>query len=287
MSIRFADLHTHTTASDGLETPSSNVRAASAAGLAAVAITDHDTVAGVEEALAEGKRLGVEVVPGVEISTTAGGRDIHVLGYFVDIRDETLLGHLDRQRRARDERNERIAAKLRELGLAITMEEVEASVPEKKPDETIGRPHIAALLVRKGYVASMKEAFDRYLADGAAAYVAPDRNGPLDAAGWIRQAGGAAVLAHPGLYRNVALVTEWLDSGAFDGVEAYHSDHSPEEEALFARLAEQRGLPATAGSDFHGARGGIVFHGAIGSKRVDTVVLDKLRQACSVRAQRQ
>lgn len=166
--INRCDLHTHTLASDGMQSPADNVRLASARGLVAVAITDHDTVSGVEEAVKAGEQYGIQVVPGVEISTRAGGKDIHVLGYFVDIHNAKFLERLESLRRTREGRNTRILEKLQELGLSVTMDDVIRVMnrPLDK-DETIGRPHIADALVHKGYVKNMREAFDLYLAEGS------------------------------------------------------------------------------------------------------------------------
>lgn len=274
--MAFADLHTHTTASDGTRRPEENVRLAAEAGLGAVAITDHDTVSGLEEALAAGITYGIAVVPGVEISTVQDGVDVHVLGYWIDYKDPLLLERLGSLRETRDRRNEMILARLRELGCELTYDDVLASLQaSKKPDDTIGRPHIADALVRKGYVATMAEAFDKYLANGAAAYVNPPRITPAEAVSWIRAAGGTAVLAHPGLYGMDELVPQLAKLG-LAGVEAYHADHSPEQEAFYAALAGSHGLLVTAGSDYHGERGGVVFHAPIGGRRIDAEVVDRL-----------
>jgi predicted metal-dependent phosphoesterase TrpH len=279
MTILYADLHTHTTASDGTNSPSANVRMAAEAGLAAVAITDHDTVSGIREALEEGTRIGIRVVPGVEISTVANGQDIHVLGYFIDYEDESFLRRLEELRRTRDRRNEMLIERLRELGVDISMEEVLKELEgSKSKDDTIGRPHIAAVLVKKGYAASIQEAFERYLGKQGAAYVNPPRIGPTTAVEWIREAGGAAVLAHPGLYDDDKLVMELIAFG-IDGIEAYHSDHSPEDEEKYARLAQRHGLLITAGSDFHGERNGQVFHAPIGARKIDAAVIDRLLES--------
>jgi predicted metal-dependent phosphoesterase TrpH len=279
MTILYADLHTHTTASDGTNSPSANVRMAAEAGLAAVAITDHDTVSGIREALEEGTRIGIRVVPGVEISTVANGQDIHVLGYFIDYEDESFLRRLEELRRTRDRRNEMLIERLRELGVDISMEEVLKELAgSKSKDDTIGRPHIAAMLVKKGYVASIQEAFERYLGKQGAAYVNPPRIDPTTAVEWIREAGGAAVLAHPGLYDDDKLVMELIAFG-IDGIEAYHSDHSSEDEEKYARLAQQHGLLITAGSDFHGERNGQVFHAPIGARNIDATVIDRLLES--------
>lgn len=274
------DLHSHTQASDGMNTPSENVRIAYERGLAALAITDHDTVAGVKEALQAGESLNITVVPGVEISTLTDETDIHVLGYYVDYRDPVFLERLAGLRRTRDNRNTKILQKLNELGIEMTMEEVIGGLGRPlAPDESIGRPHIADALVLKGHALNLRDAFDRYLAQGAAAYVPQPRIHPKEACEWIRDAGGAAVLAHPGLYGNDQLVRAIIEEGGFSGIEVFHSDHGAPEEERYSAMAAECGLIVTAGSDYHGERQGQVFHGDIGSRQVPMEVLDQLQQA--------
>jgi Predicted metal-dependent phosphoesterases (PHP family) len=282
MVVGKADLHNHTTASDGTMSPAAVVARAKAAGLAAVAITDHDTMAGVEEALAEGKKLGIIVVPGVELSTVADGRDIHMLAYYPDWHNEQWQERLAGLRTTRGRRNEMIVARLVELGIPVTMQEVEQIAAEqagagRSKEKTIGRPHIAELLIRKGAVATMAEAFDRYLAEGGAAYVNPPRLHPFEAIEWIHEAGGTSVVAHPGLYGRDDLVEQLIHKGV-QGIEVYHSDHGPEAEQRYTDLAMRYGLIVTGGSDFHGERQGQVFHGEIGSRTVDVAVLDQLNR---------
>ncbi len=282
VQLAFADLHTHTQASDGMNTPAENVRLAAEAGLGALAITDHDTVAGVAEALAAAEQHGIMVVPGVEISTMEDGKDIHILGYYFDITDTMLLQRLEGLRRIRDERNEMILSKLRELGLQITMDDVFAQLGrELLPDESIGRPHMADTLVAKGYVSDMKEAFDKYLAQGAAAYVSPPRITPMEATEWILEAGGVPVMAHPGLYGDDDLVARIFDKSRLAGIEVYHSDHTPDDEQRYLKLAEQRSLIVTGGSDYHGERQGKVFHGPLGGRKVPITVVQQLRDAAN------
>jgi len=273
-----ADLHIHTTASDGVSSPEEVVRLAKQAGLAAIAITDHDTVAGVREAREAGDKLGITVVSGVEISTQMQGKDIHLLGYYIDIEDELLLSRLERLRSVRDRRNEMIIEKLNEQGIQITLSEVWHTV-KKKPGEdlTIGRPHIAEALVHMGVVRSISEAFDRYLGEGGSAYVSPERIAPQEAIRWIHEAGGSAVIAHPGLYGDDELVARIIDSG-LDGIEAYHSDHSPEEESRYAAMAERAGLLATAGSDYHGERMKEMRHQHIGARTAHVSLLHRLNR---------
>lgn len=274
------DLHSHTQASDGMNKPAENVRLAKEKGLTGLAITDHDTVAGIEEALLAGKELGVDVVPGIEISTRAGGKDIHVLGYFLDYEDEQLQERLARLRSVREERNHLIIAKLQQLGVEITMEEVQAGLDRPlRPGESLGRPHIADALVRKGYVSDMREAFDRYLAEGKPGYASLPRIAPEEAIMWIHEGGGAAVLAHPGLYGDDELVRSILEHGKPDGIEVYHSDHGPEEESRYTAMAEQYGLIVTGGSDYHGVRQGVVFHGDLGGRTAPPGAVERLKQA--------
>jgi predicted metal-dependent phosphoesterase TrpH len=280
------DLHCHTTASDGMFAPAEVVHKGHAAGLSAIAITDHDTVAGVAEAAEEGERLGITVVPGIEISTYAEGADIHVLGYFTANDNELWQERLSSLRGVRGNRNVLIVEKLRSLGIAIAWSDVEGIANERRPADgtkgkSIGRPHIAEALIRKGVVATMGEAFDRYLAAGAAAYVEMPKVHPVEALCWIKEAGGAGVIAHPGLYGRDALVKELIAAGA-DGIEVYHPDHGAESEQRYLELAHRHGIIATGGSDYHGERNGESYHGAIGSRYAspDTIraLLDKLLQ---------
>ncbi|MDQ0059564.1 PHP domain-containing protein [Paenibacillus harenae] len=278
-----ADLHTHTTASDGLHSPTDIVQFAKAAGLSAVAITDHDTIAGVAEAIVAGERIGVRVVPGVEVSTVAGGQDIHILGYFTDGSDKQWLARLASLRDVRNHRNDMIVSRLNELGVSITMDDVREAARSKQAASdssekafSIGRPHIAEVLIRQGVVSTMSEAFDKYLASGAAAYVNPPRLTPFEAVDWIHEAGGTSVIAHPGLYGDDELVEAIAKHGA-NGIEVFHSDHGAEEESRYAELAAKYGLIVTGGSDFHGSRQGEVFHGAVGSRTVDAVTIELLR----------
>ncbi|MHA7963657.1 PHP domain-containing protein [Paenibacillus sp. CAU 1782] len=280
--IELADLHTHTTASDGLHSPSEVVAMAAKAGLAAIAITDHDTIAGVSEAQEAGKKLGIQIVPGVELSTNAEGQDVHVLGYFTDNGNDQWLSRLKRLRGGRSQRNEEILKKLRHLGLEVQMEDVHAAAMRRAgvgldalSTLTIGRPHIAQALIDKGFAADMEEAFRQYLAEGAAAYVSQSRVHPMEAIGWIKEAGGVAVIAHPGLYGADDLVEELCRSSA-DGLEVFHSDHGPQEEERYSAMAKRCGVLMTGGSDFHGLRGDQSYHGALGSTNVPLSRVDEL-----------
>lgn len=279
------DLHTHTTASDGMLSPAENVRLARQKGLAAVAITDHDTVAGIPEALEAARQYGITVIPGIEISTRMKGKDIHVLGYYMDYRESVFLERLEGLRRTRDERNGLIIARLNELGIPITIEEVENRLGRPlEPDETLGRPHIAEVLVAKGFAADFRDAFDKYLAEGAAAYVSVPRLSPGEACQWIREAGGVPVLAHPGLYGDDELVCSIIEQDKPAGLEVSHSDHNAAAEAKYRSMAESYGLIPTGGSDFHGVRQGVVFHGELGGRTVNIRALDLLQAAAQERA---
>lgn len=247
------DLHVHTTASDGTLTPSQAVHLAKKRQLKAIAITDHDTVDGVKEALEQGKRLSIEVIPGVEISANAKTGSLHLLGYFVETERGILKEKLERLKQARSERNPRIADRLNDLGVHITYEEaVRASGGGQ-----VGRPHFAQVLVNRGYVRSISEAFDRYLAQGAPAYVRKFRFEVKEAMDIVLEAGGVPVLAHP-FTMNCApdeletRVTELVQDG-LKGIEVFYPDHTGEQTVQYQRLADKLGLVKTGGSDFHGA----------------------------------
>lgn len=246
------DLHIHTTASDGTLTPPQAVRLAKKRQLRAIAITDHDTIDGVKEAIAEGKRESLEVIPGVEISAKVITGSLHLLGYFVETEHGVLREKLERLKQARSERNPRIVKKLNDLGIGITYEEVVRA----SGGGQVGRPHFAQVLVDRGYVRSISEAFDRYLAQGAPAYVRKYRFRVKEAIDVILKARGVPVLAHPFTLnctpeeletRLTALVQDGLK-----GIEVFYPDHTAEQIALYQRLAEKLNLVKTGGSDFHG-----------------------------------
>src|SRR5687767_15768521 len=194
MTERYVDLHSHSTASDGTLAPAEVVRLAVRSGLSGLAITDHDTIDGLPEAVAEAKSAGIDFLPGIEISCEVPRpATMHILGLGVDPESPALNEMARRMVAGRNERNPQIVAKLNELGMRITLEEGE----QEAGGDVVGRPHIAAVLLRKGYVSSIKQAFDRYLGAGAAAYFGRDRMEPGPAMAVIREAGGVAVLAHP------------------------------------------------------------------------------------------
>jgi 3',5'-nucleoside bisphosphate phosphatase len=247
------DLHAHTLYSDGSASPAQLVALAHSRGARAIAITDHDTVAGLAEGRAAADELGIEFVNGIEISAEYSPGTMHILGYFVNADSRPLAVKLDELRNARNNRNPRIAARLQALGLDINYEDV----ARLAGNEVVGRPHFARLMVERGYARSIQDAFDRYLAKGAAAYVEKARLSPAESIALIHEAGGAAVLAHPYQLRlpsieEVERLIVELAAMGLDGIEAIYSRHSPVERDVYARMAARHGLLVTGGSDYHG-----------------------------------
>lgn len=292
MSNTYVDLHCHSTASDGTYSPTDVVKLAKERNLSALALTDHDTINGVAEASRVAGELGIDFLPGIEISAEyPHPGTMHILGYGIDpnssvLRDltTTLLG-------GRDDRNPKIIAKLQELNVAITMEEVEKEAkvevagadggpPKKKP---IGRPHIAAILLRKGYVSSIKQAFDKYLAPGGLAYFDKERLAPHTALQMIRDSGGIAVLAHPVQlrYTNDAqletVLKDLVDHG-LGGIEVIHSDHDEKLVQQYTELAKRYNLVMTGGSDFHGTNKKDIDLGTARGRKVPREFFDRLRE---------
>jgi predicted metal-dependent phosphoesterase TrpH len=267
------DLHLHTTHSDGSLTPAEVLRLAHKAQVNALAITDHDIVSGIPEAMGVGAELGIEVIPGVEISSRLGDSELHILGYCLHWEDPELNRRLAALRASRHSRNPQIIERLRSLGLDVTYEEVQALAGT----DSVGRPHIARILIDKKYVTSAKEAFDRYLADGRPAYVARDLPEPADAIDWIRAAGGVAVLAHP-TWAKVsgeglnALLTRLKGEG-LGGIEVHYSTHTKRQTTEYLDLAKRLNLLVTGGSDFHGITKPDI---EVGTGRGDLKVPEKL-----------
>jgi predicted metal-dependent phosphoesterase TrpH len=250
---RTLDLHAHTTASDGDQSPTQLVQRAHAIGLTALAVTDHDTTAGLSEALEAGRRLGVEIVPGIELSAEIEVGQCHILGLLIDPAYPALNDRLREVIENRDKRNERIVEKMqKDLHLDITLEEVEA----ESGGQVVARPHFAKVLLRKGYVTSMQQAFDEYLGKGSKAYVDRDRLTPEECIALIHGAGGVAILAHPNNLKRNEAGTEAeilrLQSLGMDGIEARYNRHTPEENAYYLALAARHDLLTSGGSDFHG-----------------------------------
>ena len=276
------DLHLHTTHSDGSLPPAEVLALAHKAGVTALAITDHDITTGLPEALEAGARLGIEIIPGVEISSRFGESELHILGYFLDWQDPTLNTRLAGLRASRHRRNPQIVERLRALGCDLTYDEVR----ELAGTESVGRPHIAQVLMRKGYVKSAKEAFDRFLAQGKPAYVPRDLPEPVEAMGWIRAAKGVPVLAHPlwakqggeGLFK----LCEKLKTEGLGGMEVHYSTHNPKQTAELLDIATRLNLLVTGGSDFHGmTKPDIEVGVGKGGLTVPVKLLDPLKKAAS------
>ncbi len=247
------DLHLHTTASDGTMSPAELVKYAREKGLKVIAITDHDTIEGLPEGIQEGNKLGVEVIPGVELSADTPKGTMHLLGYYIDPASPELADKLKILQQARMERNLKMVERLHDLGISLELSEVKAA-PEHGQ---IGRPHFAYTMVRKGYAQNIQDAFDRYLGKGRPAYVEKFRFAPAEAMQVIRKAGGITVLAHPFTLKQPepkdfeALIPE-LKAKGLDGIEVYYPEHSDGQKRLYRDVAKKYGLVISAGSDFHG-----------------------------------
>jgi predicted metal-dependent phosphoesterase TrpH len=278
----FVDLHSHSTASDGTFAPAEVVRLSKAAGLVGLALTDHDTIAGLAEAASEAARLGLAFVPGIEISAVPpiDNGTLHILGYCIDPQNAVLTEMTRQLIDARDNRNPRIIERLRELGIDITMNEALAQAQ----GGVLGRPHIAALLVKKGVVKTIKQAFDEYLGQGGKAYFDKERLSPRDAIGRIRQAGGLPVVAHPIQLRTAndaqlqQVIKDLVDLG-LAGIEVIHSDHGPAEVEKYTGLADRYNLLKTGGSDFHGTNKKDINLGVANGRRVPKQWMDELLAA--------
>jgi 3',5'-nucleoside bisphosphate phosphatase len=267
------DLHLHTTASDGTLTPSDLVSRARAAGLSIFSVTDHDTTAGLAEAAAAARACGGELIDGIEISAVEEGRDVHVLGYFVDPRAPALCAFLERQREDRLRRVREMAERLAALGAPIDVDPILADAARGR---SVGRPQVASALLARGHVATRDEAFDRFLEYGGPAFVPRCGASAAEVIVIVHEAGGLASLAHPGLLRRDHLIAPLAEAG-LDALEVRHSDHDAETESKYRAMARALGLLVTGGSDFHGDNG----HRAC---RLGTVTLaaedyDRLRSA--------
>jgi len=270
----FVDLHTHSAASDGSLSPAGVVELAERRRLAAVALTDHDTVAGLPEARRAARRLAVRFICGVEISAEYVGGALHMLGLGIDPADRALRDLLRRLVHARRQRNPRMITKLRQLGIDITLSEVRALAG----GAVVGRLHMAAVLCRKGYVRTVQEAFARYLGYGAPAFVDKERLSPPEAIQGIHAAGGLAVLAHPPQlnYRNLAhlnCTVRDLMAHGLDAIEVYHYDHTPQQTRWYLDLARGLGLLVAGGSDFHGPA---KPEARLGRPKVPTLAVEQL-----------
>jgi predicted metal-dependent phosphoesterase TrpH len=279
-----ADLHMHTNHSDGTLNPVELANLAKAQAVDAVALTDHDTIDGIPQLVEEMNKLGLEVIAGVELSAQFQPGTLHILGYGFD-QDGPMRDKLKKFQKARAERNPRILEKLKELGMDLTLLEVQ-QISQAKGQ--IGRPHIARALHAKGYVASYEEAFHKYLTKGAPAYVSKAAWSVEECVEMIHGSGGAAVVAHPVQMKlrgeDLRRMVKELASLGMDGLEVVHPDHNPENQRTYAALAEEFGLLTTGGSDFHGDhKPGI----QLGQGRPPYQFLEKLRDRIKTIRQKQ
>lgn len=268
------DLHTHSNRSDGTLAPADVITLAARRDLAGVALTDHDSFEGLDEAAGTVAELGLDFVPGIEFSAEYEGASLHILGYWVDPGDAAVNAELDRLTATRMRRGEMIVEKLRELGFDVSFDRVR----EIAGGHTIARPHVAQAMVEAGIVATEKEAFERYISDDGLAYVPKHALEPIEALRLIRSAGGACVLAHPGMWRGNGSVPEELiermAEGGMVGLEVWHPDHDDEMRATYASLAGRLGLVATSASDCHGERYGY----RLGTERTDEETFADLKR---------
>ena len=266
----WVDLHMHSTCSDGSFSPREVVQRAAGFGFSAISLTDHDTVDGVAEAQATGAEVGIEVVPGTELSAQVGSKDVHILGYFIAVENADLLASLTRFRAARLERAEKMVVKLNQMGIHLKM----AHVLAKAGTAAVGRPHVADALVEEGFVFSADEAFQKYLGYAKPAYQPKFTMTPAEAIEIIHASGGLASLAHPVLYAQDSLVGELAAQG-LDGLEVMHIKHDAAAVARYSALAERYGLLKTGGSDCHGdGRGEAVM----GKVKAPGAFLEALRE---------
>ena len=278
MQQRLIDLHTHSTCSDGSMTPTELVEHAAKNGLAAIALTDHDTVIGVEQAVAAGKKYGVEVVPAIEFSVKSK-TETHILGYFIDIHNTDLKEILGEIIEKRIERNVMTAKLLQDIGFDVTLEEAAALAP----GGIVGRAHFARVMMNKGYVSSVKEAFDKYLSSGKPAYFGNQKLEAKTAIEVIHSAGGVAFLAHPHLIKisddELEKYLKELKSYGLDGLEGYYTDYDEEMQTKFQAMAKRHGLELSGGTDFHAAMKPHISIGTgTGNMAIPYTVLERIKE---------
>ena len=274
MPERRADLHIHTYYSDSTMSPREVVREAAKAALACIAITDHDTVDGVPEAVSEAGKLGIEVIGGVELSSEHGKKDVHILGYGFELKKSPLVLKLKDMQQARMERMKKMVAKLNALGFNDIRYE---DVAIRTRSDAVGRLHLAQLLVEKRHVDNLDMAFERYLGEGAQAYFSKFRQTPAEAVKLIKDSGGVAVMAHPMLTQRDEIIPELVRAG-LDGLEVYYPNCSMEITNFYTRLAAKHGMLITGGSDAHGAGKKNTY---IGKAYVPCEHVEKLKKLCS------
>jgi len=269
-SEKYIDLHTHSVFSDGLCEPAELVRRAVAAGMHALALSDHDSLAGFGALARAAGEVGLEVITGVELSCEFQGRDLHVLGYGVSVEYQQLQDALQVFRDARETRGIAIIDKLHGLGVYVDKD----AIMKKAEGGALGRPHIAEALLEGGYVSSFGEAFDRYIGEDCPAYVEKYKMSPNEAVTRIREAGGLSFIAHPGYYLQHDPDLNALLEYGFDGIEIYHPSHNRKTTEHLTQIAASRGIMASGGSDFHGVEG----RNIIGEVPVPYELLEKIKE---------
>ena len=242
------DLHLHTTASDGLFDPQTLVQMAWRAGIRTLSVTDHDTVAALDEVEAAAKASGMTFVPGIEVTAVHEGRDVHVLGYFIDRSNEHLAAFLEKQRADRVRRVLAIADRLADMGKRIGRDEL---IADRAPGRSLGRPLVAQALVKAGHVADMRQAFEQLIGEGRPAFMPRIGPTPADVIDIIERAGGVASLAHPGILRRDDLIPGLIDAG-LSALEAFHSEHDAATSEHYLGMADRLGVLVSGGSDYHG-----------------------------------
>jgi predicted metal-dependent phosphoesterase TrpH len=267
--MKSADLHTHTLFSDGTQGPQGLVAAAKEAGLDCIALCDHDTVEGVGPAIAAGNEQGLEVLPGIELSTEYCGREVHLLGYLIDCQNQALREKLDFLKNNRIRRIYEIVDKLKDMGVRLNPDAVFSLAPVG----TVGRLHIARAMLKEKLVASLDEAFGRFIGDRCPAYVCGFRLGPEEAIGLIKQAGGISVMAHPYSVDRDELIPQLVAAG-LEGLEAYYPEHTQAMVNFYLDMAKRYHLLATGGSDYHGDAKPAVKIGAV---RVPYELVERLK----------
>lgn len=280
--MSYIDLHTHTTASDGTDTPSKLVQNAVDKKLSAIAITDHDTVAGIPEALETAKNLPIEVVAGIELSCLYNDKDLHMLGYFIDYKKQSFLEKLEELKKKREYRNEQMRQKLEQNGIYLTMEQIQGQAEQS----VITRAHFAKAMEEAGYIKSKEEAFLKYIGDGCPCFVQKLRFTPKEAIDLIHSAGGVAVLAHPLIYKmsydEIDLLLKHLKECGLTGVEVYHSSHNTSNSGKLREMIRPYDLLPTGGSDYHGSNKPDVHLGyGYGNMTISHSLLEDLKQAHS------
>jgi len=270
MTVKYADLHIHTNYSDSTFSPEEVIVAARDSGLSAVSITDHDTVNGIPDSIKYGEQYGIEVIPGIEMTVEKDEREVHILGYYIDWKSDTLLKKIKAIQESRVKRIYQMVELLKQEGIDIDPEEVINYAGRG----TLGRLHLASVMQKKEKIATIKEAFNKYIGFSKSCYVPHMKFSPEEAIKLILASGGVPVLAHPAVTNNAPFIPEFTAIG-LRGLEIYHSDHNKADQKRFLKIAEKHGLIATGGSDCHGMGKGRML---IGTVMMEYTVVEKLKE---------